>query len=211
MIAFIIWRRRWQPTPILLPGKIPWTEEPGRLQSMGLQRVGHDWVTSLSLSHDSLSESEGHSVLSHSLWPHGLYSPWKSPGQNTGVGILSLLQGIFPTQRSNPGLLHCWRILYQLSHKESPRLLEWVAYPFSSGSSLPRNQTRVSCFAGGFFTNWAVREALINDSLDRYKIKGKKLWTYNPMKLFLCFPLVPLLHWRIAKPIRFVFICGICL
>ena len=141
---------------ITLAWKIPWTEEPGRLQSMGLQRVGHDWVTSLSLSHDSLSESEGHSVLSHSLWPHELYSPWKSPGQNTGVGILSLLQGIFPTQRSNPGLLHCWQILYQLSHKESPRLLEWVAYPFSSGSSLPRNQTRVSFFAGGFFTNWAV-------------------------------------------------------
>ena len=42
-------RRQWQPTPVLLPGKIPWTEEPGRLQSMGLQRVRHDWATSLSL------------------------------------------------------------------------------------------------------------------------------------------------------------------
>ena len=42
------WRRKWQPTPVLLPGKIPWTEEGGRLQSMGLQRVRHDWVTSLS-------------------------------------------------------------------------------------------------------------------------------------------------------------------
>ena len=40
-------------------------------------------------------------------WPHGLYSPLNSPGQNTGVGSLSLLQGIFPTQGSNPGLLHC--------------------------------------------------------------------------------------------------------
>ena len=45
-----------------------------------------------------------------------LYSPWNSPGQNTGVGILSHLQGIFPTQGSNPGLPHCRRILYQLSH-----------------------------------------------------------------------------------------------
>ena len=45
------------------------------------------------------------------------YSPWNSPGQNTGVGSLSLLQGIFPTQGSNPGLLHCWQILYQLSHR----------------------------------------------------------------------------------------------
>ena len=44
------------------------------------------------------------SVMSDSLWPHGLYSPWNSPGQNTGVGSLSLLQGIFPTQGSNPGL-----------------------------------------------------------------------------------------------------------
>ena len=54
-------------------------------------------------------------------------------------GSLSLLQGIFPTQRSNPGLLHCRQILYQLSHKRSPRTLEWVACPFSRGSSRPRN------------------------------------------------------------------------
>jgi len=63
------------------------------------------------------------------------YSPWNSPGQNIGVGSLSLLQRIFPTQGSNPGLPHCRRILYQLSHKGSPKILEWVAYPFSSGSS----------------------------------------------------------------------------
>ena len=50
----------------------------------------------------------------------------------------SLLQGIFPTQGLNPGLPHCKWILYQLSHKESPRILEWVVYPFSSGSSNPR-------------------------------------------------------------------------
>ena len=62
-----------------------------------------------------------------------LYSPWNSPGQNTGVGSLSFLQGIIPTQGSNPGLPHCRWILYQLSHQESPRILEWVAYPFSSG------------------------------------------------------------------------------
>ena len=59
--------------------------------------------------------SESRSV-SNSLWPPGLYSPWNFPGQNIGVGSLSLLQGIFPTQGSNPGLPHCWRILYQLSH-----------------------------------------------------------------------------------------------
>ena len=81
------------------------------------------------------SESESHSVMSNSLQPHGLYSPWNSLGQNTGVGSHSLLQGIFPTQGSNPGFPHYRQILYQLRHKESPRILEWVAYPFCSGSS----------------------------------------------------------------------------
>ena len=99
--------------------------------------------------------------MSDSLQPHELYSPWNSPGRNTGVGSLSLLQGIFPNQGSNPGLPHCGQILYQLSYKGSPRILEWVAHPFSRGSSQPRNQTGVSCIAGGFFNNWAVREALI--------------------------------------------------
>ena len=88
-----------------------------------------------------------------------LYSLWNSPGQNTGVGSLFLLQGIFPTQGLNPGFPHCRQILYQLSPKGIPRILEWVAYPFSSGSSWPRNWTRVSCIAGRFFTKWAIREA----------------------------------------------------
>ena len=101
-----------------------------------------------------------HSVTSNSLWPYGLYSPLSSPGQNTGVGSSSLLQGIFPTQGSNPGLPHCRQILYQLNYQGSPRILEWVVYPFSRGSFWPRNQTRVSCIAGRFFTNWATRKAL---------------------------------------------------
>ena len=129
--------------------------------------------------------------LCPTLRPHGLYSPWNSPDQNPGVGSLSFLQGVFPTQGSNPGLPHDRQILYQLSHKGSPRILEWVAYPFSRRSSRPRDltlvlpfcrqilhqlshqgspripewvahpfssgssqpQTRVSCIAGGFFTN----------------------------------------------------------
>ena len=70
-----------------------------------------------------------------------------------------LLQGLFPTQRSNPGLPHCRWIIYHLSHQGSPRILEWVAHPFSRGSSRPRNQTRVSCIAGRFFTSWATQEA----------------------------------------------------
>ena len=67
------------------------------------------------LMHAQVWESESRSVMSYSLLPHGLYSSWNSPGQNTGVDSLSLLQGIFPTQGSNPGLPHCRRILYQLS------------------------------------------------------------------------------------------------
>ena len=104
-------------------------------------------------------KSENCTVMSNSSRPHGLHSPWNSPGQNTGVGSCSLLQGIFPTQRLNSGFPHCRWILYQLSHKGSPRILEWVAYPFSSGSSQPRNWTGVFCITGGFFTNWAIKEA----------------------------------------------------
>ena len=99
------------------------------------------------------------SVMSDSLGPHGLYiySPWNSPGPNTGVS--HLLQGTVPTQWSNPGLPDCRKILSQLSVKGSPRIWEWAAYPFSSGSSRPRNWTGVSCIEGGFFTNSAIREA----------------------------------------------------
>ena len=82
-----------------------------------------------------------------------------SPGKNTRVGCHALLQGIFPTQGSNRGLLHYKQILYYLSHQGSPRILEWVACPFSRGSSWPGNQTRVSCMAGRFFTSWVIREA----------------------------------------------------
>ena len=104
--------------------------------------------------------SESLTVMSDSETPWtSPWTPWNSQGENTGGGSLSVLQGIFPTQRSNSGLLHCRRILYQLSHKWSPRILERVAYTFSSRSSQPRNQTRVSHITGGFFTNWAIREA----------------------------------------------------
>ena len=79
-------------------------------------------------------KSENCSVMSDSLRPHELYSPWNSPGKNNGVGSLSLLHGIFPAQ----GFLRCRWILYQLIHKGSLGILEWVAYPFSSRSSWPR-------------------------------------------------------------------------
>ena len=99
-------------------------------------------------------------------------SPWNSPDQNNGVGSLSLLHGIFP------GLQHCRRILYQLRHKGSPRILEEVAYPFSSGSSWPRNQTGVSCIAGGFFTNWAMREAHTHSLIFPKFISYSQPWVF---------------------------------
>ena len=70
--------------------------------------------TTLSLLQHSFS------VMSDSLRPHGLYRPWNSPAQNTGVGRLSLFQQIFPTQELNRGLLRCRLILYQLSYEGSP-------------------------------------------------------------------------------------------
>ena len=115
-------------------------------------------VYSMLFAHHHDHDCESCSVLSDSLWPHGLNSPWNSLGQNIRMGSLSHLQGIFPTQGSNPGLPHCRWILYQLSHKRNPRILECVAYPFSRGSSRPKNRTGVSCIEDRFFTNWAIRK-----------------------------------------------------
>ena len=69
---------------------------------------------------DHMGWSESCSVTSDSLQVHGLYSPWNSLGQSNRVGSLSLLQGIFPIQESNQGLLHCRQIRYQLSYQGSP-------------------------------------------------------------------------------------------
>ena len=71
-----------------------------------------------------------------------------SPGKDTGAGSHTFLQGIFPTQGSNTGLLHCKQILYHLRHQGTSWILEWVAYLFSRGSSQPKNRTRVSSIAG---------------------------------------------------------------
>ena len=72
------------------------------------------------------SESESCSVVSNSLWPHGLQSPQNSLGQNTGVGSFSLLQGIFPTQGLNPGFPHCRQILSHLLLKTAGI---WIGTP----------------------------------------------------------------------------------
>ena len=94
--------------------------------------VFHSFIVPLSLTLSIWSESS--SVVSGSLWPQGLYSPWNSPGQNTGVGSLSLLQGMVSTQGSNPGLPLCRQILYQLSHEGSPytHTHNYIQFPDSS-------------------------------------------------------------------------------
>ena len=108
----------------------------------------------IKITNENLLYSTGNSMqCSVVTWIH-------SPGQNTRVLSLSLLQGIFPTQGLNPCLLNCRWILYQLGHQKSPRILEWVAYPFSRASFWPRNQTGVFYIEGGLFTSWAAKEAL---------------------------------------------------
>ena len=164
---FMHWRRKWQPTPVFLPGesqgqrslvgcrlwvaqsrtqlkrlsssisssipkyvlipekamathssllawRIPGMEEPGGLPSMGWHRVGHDWSDLAAAACINSYFLRKWKLLSHVRL---FATPRTSPGQNTEVGSFSLLQGIFPTQGSNPGLLHYRQILYPLSHQ----------------------------------------------------------------------------------------------
>ena len=83
--------------------------------------------------------------MSDSLWPHGRYSSWNSPGQNTGVGSLSLLQGVFPTQGLNPGDLHCGWILYQLNYKE-------------------RRLSFTDSFSRSFLSSWPCHTGMLQNS-----------------------------------------------
>ena len=118
------------------------TENLQNLESVWPPNCKMDRFLDLKIEISRLSES--HSVVSDSLRPHRLHSPWNSPGHNTGVGRLSLLQGIFPTQGSQPGLPHCRQILY--SHiagrfftswatKEAQEY--WSGYPIPSPKDLP--------------------------------------------------------------------------
>ena len=87
----------------------------------------HHWLNCAWVWADSISVSC--SVMSNSLWPHWLWPtrllcPWYFPGKNTGVYCHFLLQGIFLTQGSNLGLLHCRQILYHLSHREAQEIVK---------------------------------------------------------------------------------------
>ena len=98
-----------------------WTGKPGVLRFMGSQRVGHDWETELNwllLEVCVCLAAQSCPTLCYPL-PARLLCPWNSPGQPTGVGSHSLLQGIFWIQGFNPGLLHYRQILYCLNHQKS--------------------------------------------------------------------------------------------
>ena len=138
--------------------------------------------------------------MSDILRPHGLYSPWNSPGQNTGVGSLSLLQGIFPTQ----GLPHYRRILYRLSHQGSPtgryqslgsrptclgllaefsslQLYSWGPHFLAGCQPRPLSATRGRC-------RFLPRGPLLNRTVCFLRAKGQSqfyftsllLWTVTP-------------------------------
>ena len=119
---------------------------------------------------------------------NGLYSPWNSPGQNIGVGSHSLLQGIFPTQGSNPGLPHCRRSLYQLKHQGSPRIR--VSLSLGEGNGTP---LQYSCLAnpmdGGAW--WAAVHGVAKS---RTQLPFLSLFTF--------------LHWRRKRQPTPVFLPG---
>ena len=118
---------------------------------------GADTVLQVNYAFNNQRESERCSVVSNSLRPHGLYSPWNSPGQKTGVGSCSLLQGIFSTQRWNPGLQHCRWILYHLSHQGHP--------PTSKQTNLQKRRSDFwSTEAGG------GEEGDLNEEVKKYEL-----------------------------------------
>ena len=241
LVRKIPWRRAWQHTPVFWPGECPWTEEHGGLQSMGLQRVGHNWVTkhrlfsfvfacshfsaqtysltkvfhrqkagrihgggrwgqarSCSVSQSSMNPPLEHFFLCHLLYlvplscQNALYLPaWSYPPWSTvtstwcsphltvsdcwvpsffpclygkALGLVTMdscemlsVESPVKVAQSCPTL--CDPIDYTVHGILQARILEWVAFPFSRGSSQPRDRTQVSSVAGRFFTSWATREA----------------------------------------------------
>ena len=108
--------------------------------------------------------------MSDSFGPHGLYSSWNSPGQNTGVGSLSFLQGIFPTQVSNPGLPHCRWIVYQMRHKGSP-IAMLVGMKKHLTLDLPVSLYSIShfpsCWKGFILQNFGLFHANVDVAISR--------------------------------------------
>ena len=136
LVRKIPWKRAWQPTPVFLPEESPWTEELGGLQSMGSKRVRHDLETVYIYIHIHVSMHDWANcvctyacvmlscvqllVTPWTVCPCLFLCPWGFFRQECWIGFPCPPPGIFPTQGLNPGLLHCRRILYQLSYQGSP-------------------------------------------------------------------------------------------
>ena len=135
-------------------------------------------------------KSESHIRLFVTPWTYTVY----------GILRARILERVaFPFSRgsSQPRgqtqILHCRQILYQLSHKGKPRILEWVGYPFSSRSSQPRTWTGISCIASGYFTNWAIREAMVclacfnRFTLKIIKLQSDTWWSWACLVFYFLF------------------------
>ena len=154
-----------------LAWEIPWTEEPGRLQSMGSQRVGHDWATSLTLFTFMYwrrkwqrtpvflpGESQGWEPGGlPSMGLHRVGNDWRDLAAAGPIQCLAVVKWKkVEVAQSCPTL--CDSMDYTVCGIPQAVILEWVTLPFSKGSSQPRDWTQVSHLAGGFFTSWARRE-----------------------------------------------------
>ena len=149
------------PTPVFLPGESPWTEEPGGQQSMGSQRVRHDWSD---LTHTHIPQSRvSFSVrwlsfliaISWDLWlVKGLWKHWHTTQK---LGFKSFIFGGGLASKLYPTLATVALPGSSVHGVFQARILEWIAISFSRGSSWPRDWTWVSGTAGRFFTDWTTR------------------------------------------------------
>ena len=189
-----VWALGWEDPPekemathsSTIAWKIPWTEEPGRLQSMGLQRVRHDWVTSLSLSGRYYKCQNNHQIKTHMTQKLEL-SEMKS--KRIMITMLKTSKGTFFLHPSDvyvrgfllyPTLcnpIDCSLPGFSVHGIIQAIVLEWIAISFSRGSSQPRARTRVSHIVDRLFTIWATRE--VND------ISVLSAWTFLGPSLYI--------------------------
>ena len=176
-------RREWLPTPVFLPGKIPWTEEPGGLQPMGVAKSQER------LSTHTCTWLEAHTGLSSSYFFLTLLSwvvlcvcakliqscPWRDLGcvampffrgssWPRDWSCVSYISWVVLKWSESCSVMSNSLLLVDCSLSGSSVhgiiILQWVAISFSRGSSQPRDRTPVSCIVGRFFTVWATRETL---------------------------------------------------
>ena len=130
----------WSGLPFLSPGDLPDPEIEPWSPALQADALPDEHPGNPPKSNESESESE---VVSDSLRPHGLQPtrllpPWDSPGKSTGVGCHFFLQGIFLTQRWNPGFLHCRQTLYHLNHSERFVLVSHCGFNLHFPNASPR-------------------------------------------------------------------------